>query len=166
MRKFAALLTLPLALASMARGEGPSLSETMAFLQRSLLDDGRELYESANRILSVHADACRIGWTHSEIGNRFSGSVIRTKELNLADLDASQIKGWNSIGVLRLVTYNSEPRIVVHSTRYFNNKMDQRDAHVSQLELEFQDATITERVAKAFQHAAKLCGAKATKDPF
>lgn len=166
MRRFAILLTLIFALAGVACCQEPTLAETMAFIQRSLLDDGRELYESANRILAVHADACRIGWTHSEIGNRFSGSVIRTKELNLADLDASQIKGWNSIGVLRLVTYHSEPKIVIHSTRYFNNRMDQRDANVSQLELEFQDATVTERVAKAFQHAAKLCGAKATKDPF
>ena len=166
MRISAILLMFSFALAGIAGGQEPSLPATMAFLQRSLLDDGRELYVSANRILSVRADACQISWTHAEVGNRFSGSVIQTKELNLADLDTSQIKGWNSIGVLRLMTYNSEPKIGIHSTRFFNNKWSQRDTNASQLELEFQDATLTERVAKAFQHAAKLCGAKATKDPF
>ena len=166
MRILPALMILALALPAASPGEEPTLAETVAFIERSLLDDGREIYVSDNRIVAVHSDACRIGWTHAEIGNRFSGSVILAKELNFADLDVSQIKGWDSIGMLRVVTYNSEPKIQIHSTRYYNNVLSQKDANVTQLELEFQDPRVAERVAKAFAHAARLCGAKQTKDPF
>ena len=166
MRIFAALMTLPLALTAVARAQEPNLVETMAFIQRTLLDDGRELYESTNRITSVRSDACSISWTHAEIGNRFSGSVIRTKELNLADLDWTQVKGWDTIGVLRIVTYNSEPKIHIHATRYYQNVERQKDTYVSQVELEFQDPRVVERLAIAFTHAARLCGAKPTKNPF
>ncbi len=166
MRILPALTILALALPAASPGEEPTLAETVAFIERSLLDDGREIYVSDNRIVAVHSDACRIGWTHAEIGNRFSGSVILAKELNFADLDVSQIKGWDSIGMLRVVTYNSEPKIQIHSTRYYNNVRTQKDSNVTQLELEFQDSRVAERVAKAFAHAARLCGAKQTKDPF
>lgn len=166
MRLLPAFLMLALALPAASRGEAPTLAETVAFIERSLIDDGREIYVSDNRIVAVHSDACRIGWTHAEIGNRFSGSVIRTKELNFADLDVSQIKGWDSIGILRVVTYNSEPKIEIHATRYYNNVRSEKDNHVTQLELEFQNTAAAERVAKAFAYAAKLCGAKQTKDPF
>ncbi len=166
MRITAALVTLSFALCSISTAQEPSLAETVAFIQRSLLDDGRELYESTNKISSVHSDGCRLAWTHAEIGNRFSGSVIRTKELNLADLDASQIKGWDTLGVLRVATYNSEPKIRIHSRRYYNNIAKERDAYVNQLELEFQDPRVVDRLAQAFTHAAQLCGAKPTKNPF
>ena len=166
MRLLAMLVILTLTLAVAARAQEPNLAETVAYIERSLLDHGRELYESTNRISAVHADGCRIVWTHAEIGNRFSGSVTRTKELNLADLDASQVKGWDTIGVLRLVTFNSEPKIRIHSTRYYNNVLREKDAYVNLLELEFQDPRVVERLGQAFTHAARLCGAKPTKDPF
>src|SRR5436305_1183471 len=147
MRIFAALITLSLVLTGISRAQEPNLAETVAFIERTLLNDGRELYESTNRITSVRADACQISWTHAEIGNRFSGSVIRTRELSFKDLDWTQVKGWDTIGVLRIATYNSEPKIHVHATRYYQNMERQKDTYVNQLELEFQDPRVVERLA-------------------
>ena len=156
---------------------GPGLSETLLFIQQKLKDEASVVYENqspgnknpvsvSSRVANAEADptSCQIRYKDFEITYDVQGNPRTPREYNfhllfryvrkLEVVDYQTFAARLGGPIISAVTPNVYCLIVTGDGEY---------------DFYFRDAEMADRVAKAMNHAAELCGSnksKETKEPF
>ncbi|HSY68862.1 MAG TPA: hypothetical protein VK813_09480 [Edaphobacter sp.] len=152
---------------------GPSLSETLLFIQQKLNEEASVVYEiqpqhgNSSRVSSRVANAeaqptsCQIRYKDFEITYDMQGNPRTPREYNfhllfryvrkLEVVDEQTFAARLGGPIISAVTPNVYCLVVTGDDEY---------------DFYFRDAEMADRVAKAMNHAAELCGSSKTKEPF
>jgi hypothetical protein len=153
---------------------GPGLSETLLFIQQKLNDEASVVYENqspgnknpvsvSSRVANAEADptSCQIRYKDFEITYDVQGNPRTPREYNfhllfryvrkLEVVDYQTFAARLGGPIISAVTPNVYCLIVTGDGEY---------------DFYFRDAEMADRVAKAMNHAAELCGSSKAKEPF
>jgi hypothetical protein len=152
---------------------GPSLAETMQFIQGKLNGLGKvsfvAFYQSAtdgstgtqtitNEISNVFADPnqCRISYHRKAESN---GSIYKDEnsQFSLRDVQDIVVKPWEQYET-EWQAKNGHPNVICSSTSPPVTELVVRHPQGEDNRFVFADANLADRVAKAMLHAVELCG--------
>ncbi len=152
---------------------GPSLAETMQFIQDKLNDigkvawvevlqdinDGRTGTNTCTNVISnVVADQnqCRISFDREGTGG---GKTYKDENsvFSLRDVQDIVVRPWEQLET-EYQARNGSPNVIVTSTNPPITVLEVRRPHGEENIFRFTDANLADRVAKALTHAVELCG--------
>ncbi|HEY1208820.1 MAG TPA: hypothetical protein VGE85_05595 [Terracidiphilus sp.] len=152
---------------------GPSLAETMQFIQDKLNDigkvayvtfrqdvsDGRTAtYTRTSEISNVVADQnqCRISYDRKGTGG---GKTYKDENsvFSLRDVQDIVVRPWEQLET-EYQAKNGYPNVIVTSNNPPITVLEVRRPHGEENVFLFIDANLADRVAKAMSHAVELCG--------
>ncbi|MGB9406461.1 MAG: hypothetical protein WCA89_02930 [Terracidiphilus sp.] len=160
---------------------GPSLAETMQFIQDKLNDIGKVTFVAflqnandgsttpaiiTNEISNVVADQnqCRISY-HQKTMYGSSTYKDENRVFSLRDVQEIVIKPFEQANNEYLAK-TGNPTIITTSTNPPATELSAHRPHGEENFFLFTDATLADRVAKAMIHAVELCGGGSKPEPF
>jgi len=180
---------VPAAPVAAPAGSGPTLADTMKFIQDKLNDNNKTSWSDSDQHKGAHwtdtvthefssvvADTgqCRISYhiftKHSEIyrwmaacdGNNNKGEEI---SFSLRSVQEIVVKPWEQYETEWLAK-NGHPDATVISSAPATTALVVRQPHGVENVFTFDDSALADRIAKAMVHAVELCGGGKSEEPF